>query len=81
MRLDLQTWRESDFFQQRLVDEQRKRRVMKMLSLWTERLPVATLSRLLPGDTVTGEGRWDDGNELRGKIGVFFFFSFCCRCF
>ncbi len=51
---------------------------MRMLSLCAKRLPVAAFARLLPGDTVVGEGRrgvlkaagverCDDRDEMRGK--------------
>lgn len=43
------------------MDEQKQTQVMRMLSLWAERLPVAAFARLLPGDTVVGEGRGGGG--------------------
>lgn len=36
---------------------------MRMLSLLAKRLPVAAFARLLPGDTVVGDGRLDEGGR------------------
>lgn len=52
--------------------------MVRTFSLWAKRLPVAAFARLLPGDTVVGEGRGMRRRQerrtvttaLRGKEGA-----------